>query len=66
PLIKVMNLISLLILPAIVNRYDTDKLLELKQSPDALAIVIAVVAAVVVFGAIAFSKKSGEAQAAVD
>jgi K(+)-stimulated pyrophosphate-energized sodium pump len=64
PLIKVMNLVSLLILPAIIKVYDEDKLLELKQSPDPAAIIIGLVAAVVVIGAIAYSKKSGDKVAA--
>ena len=60
PLIKVMNLVSLLILPAIIKVYDTDKLVLLKQEPEAVAILIAAVAAVVVVGAISFSKKAGD------
>ncbi|MBX3313333.1 MAG: sodium-translocating pyrophosphatase [Actinobacteria bacterium] len=60
PLIKVMNLVSLLILPAIINLYDSDKLLDFKQEPEALAIVVAVAAAVIVVGAIAYSKKVGD------
>ena len=60
PLIKVMNLVSLLILPAIIKMYEKPKLAVLEQSPKAGAILIAVVAAVVVIGAIAYSKKSGE------
>jgi K(+)-stimulated pyrophosphate-energized sodium pump len=60
PLIKVMNLVSLLILPAIIKMYEKPKLAILEQSPKSGAILIAVVAAVVVVGAIAYSKKSGE------
>ncbi|MFN8018195.1 MAG: sodium-translocating pyrophosphatase [Acidimicrobiales bacterium] len=67
PLIKVMNLVSLLILPAIIKLYNNDKLFQLQdriivvnQAPKAAAIVIAIIAAVVVVGAIAYSKKSGE------
>ncbi|MEZ5183462.1 MAG: sodium-translocating pyrophosphatase [Acidimicrobiales bacterium] len=60
PLIKVMNLVSLLILPAIIKLYDEDKLIDLKQAPEALAIVVALVAAVVVVGAIVYSKKAGD------
>ncbi|WCO67481.1 sodium-translocating pyrophosphatase [Iamia majanohamensis] len=56
PLIKVMNLVSLLILPAIIGFYDEDALLEQRQLVDPAGIVIAVVAAVVVIGAIAYSK----------
>jgi K(+)-stimulated pyrophosphate-energized sodium pump len=60
PLIKVMNLVSLLILPAIISFYDETKLLDLKQSPESGAIAIAVVAAIVVVGSIAYSKKAGD------
>ncbi|HMJ76162.1 MAG TPA: sodium-translocating pyrophosphatase [Iamia sp.] len=56
PLIKVMNLVSLLILPAIIGFYDEGALRELKQQGEGLGIAIAVVAALVVVGAIAFSK----------
>jgi K(+)-stimulated pyrophosphate-energized sodium pump len=56
PLIKVMNLVSLLILPAIIGFYDEAGLRALKQQGEGLGILIAVVAAVVVIGAIAFSK----------
>jgi K(+)-stimulated pyrophosphate-energized sodium pump len=64
PLIKVMNLVSLLILPAIIKVYDKDKLGLLKQSPKGAAIVIAVAATAIVIGAIVFSKKSGDKAAA--
>jgi len=60
PLIKVMNLVSLLILPAIIKVYDNDKLLDLKQAPEAAAIIIAVLAALVVVAAITYSKKTGD------
>ncbi len=59
PLIKVMNLVSLLILPAIMRFYDNDKLAVLDQSPDLAAVAIAVVAALVVVAAIVFTKKAG-------
>jgi K(+)-stimulated pyrophosphate-energized sodium pump len=53
PLIKVMNLVSLLMLPAIIARagghFNTD--------PDGSALVIAGVALVILIGAIAFSKR---------
>jgi len=64
PLIKVMNLVSLLILPAIIKLYDTDKLAQLKQAPEVTALLIAVAAAVVVVGAISYSKKAGDKAAA--
>ncbi len=60
PLIKVMNLVSLLILPAIIKLYDNDKLASLKQEPKVAAIVVALAAAVVVVAAINFSKKAGD------
>jgi K(+)-stimulated pyrophosphate-energized sodium pump len=64
PLIKVMNLVSLLILPAIIRFYDNDKLLGLEQSPNAAAILVAVAAALVVVGAIVVTKKAGDKVAA--
>ncbi|NLD77586.1 MAG: sodium-translocating pyrophosphatase, partial [Acidimicrobiales bacterium] len=64
PLIKVMNLVSLLILPAIIKMYDNDKLASFKQEPEAAAILVAVIAAVVVVGSIVYSKKSGDKAAA--
>jgi K(+)-stimulated pyrophosphate-energized sodium pump len=64
PLIKVMNLVSLLILPAIIKMYSEPKLAVLEQGPKAGAIAIAVVAGIVVIGAIAYSKKAGDTAAA--
>ena len=64
PLIKVMNLVSLLILPAIMKVYDKDKLLNLQQAPKPAAIFIAVLAAIVVGAAITYSKRSGDKMAA--
>jgi K(+)-stimulated pyrophosphate-energized sodium pump len=57
PLIKVMNLVSLLILPAIIRLYDEDKLRIWQQDPKPGALVVAGLAAVVVFGALYYSKK---------
>src|SRR5688500_17237490 len=51
PLIKVMNLVSLLILPAVINLQDND----------GARFAIAGLALVVLLGAIAFSKRKGEA-----
>ena len=51
PLIKVMNLISLLILPAVINLQDND----------AARFTIAGVSLLVLIGAIMFSKRKGEA-----
>jgi K(+)-stimulated pyrophosphate-energized sodium pump len=49
PLIKVMNLVSLLVLPAVINLQDND----------AARYGIAVAALIVLLGAILFSKRSG-------
>ncbi|MET1040059.1 MAG: sodium-translocating pyrophosphatase [Acidimicrobiales bacterium] len=49
PLIKVMNLVSLLLLPAIINTQDDD----------AVRFTVAGVSLVVLLGAIAFSKRGG-------
>ncbi len=62
PLIKVMNLVSLLILPAIIKVYDKTKLRNLQQHPKGLALVIAAAALIVVIGAIVYAKK-GDAPA---
>jgi K(+)-stimulated pyrophosphate-energized sodium pump len=59
PLIKVMNLVSLLILPAIINLSNIDSDNILATTPEAGGYVIAAVALVVLLGAIAFSKRSG-------
>jgi K(+)-stimulated pyrophosphate-energized sodium pump len=59
PLIKVMNLVSLLILPAIINLSNIDSDNILSTTPEAGGYVIAAVALAVLLGAIAFSKRSG-------
>jgi K(+)-stimulated pyrophosphate-energized sodium pump len=59
PLIKVMNLVSLLILPAIINLSDVDSDNILATTPEPAAYAIAAVALVVLLGAIAFSKRQG-------
>jgi len=59
PLIKVMNLVSLLILPAIINLSDVNPDNILSTTPEPAAYVIAAVALAVLLGAIAFSKRSG-------
>ncbi|HLT70536.1 MAG TPA: hypothetical protein VKZ72_10245, partial [Acidimicrobiales bacterium] len=57
PLIKVMNLVSLLILPAIISLSDIgDNILDTTPKPAAYAIAAA--ALVVLLAAIAFSKRS--------
>jgi K(+)-stimulated pyrophosphate-energized sodium pump len=60
PLIKVMNLVSLLMLPAIINMSDVDPVTKI-ASPTGGGIAIAGVALVVLIGAIAFSKRKKEA-----
>ena len=58
PLIKVMNLVSLLILPAIIRFYDKGALLGSSSStPRSGGPIIAVIAAIVVIGAIWFTKQ---------
>jgi K(+)-stimulated pyrophosphate-energized sodium pump len=59
PLIKVMNLVSLLILPAIINLSNIDSDNILSTTPEVGGYVIAAVALAVLLGAIAFSKRSG-------
>ena len=57
PLIKVMNLISLLILPAVISLSNIDDDNILATTPEAAGYAIAGVALVVLLGAIAFSKR---------
>jgi K(+)-stimulated pyrophosphate-energized sodium pump len=59
PLIKVMNLVSLLILPAIISLSNVSPDNVLSSTPEAGGYVVAAVALVVLLGAIAFSKRSG-------
>jgi K(+)-stimulated pyrophosphate-energized sodium pump len=59
PLIKVMNLVSLLILPAIISLSDIDPDNPLVSSPEPAGYVIAAAALVVLAGAVMFSKRSG-------
>jgi K(+)-stimulated pyrophosphate-energized sodium pump len=59
PLIKVMNLVSLLLLPAIINLSDIDSDNPLSSTPEPGAYVIAALALVVLLGAIAVSKRQG-------
>ena len=59
PLIKVMNLVSLLILPAIINLSNIDSDNILSTTPKPGGYVVAALALVVLLGAIAFSKRSG-------
>ncbi|MCZ7535373.1 MAG: sodium-translocating pyrophosphatase [Acidimicrobiia bacterium] len=59
PLIKVMNLVSLLTLPAMINMSDIDESNPLISHPKPGAYAIAGVSLVVLIGAVAFSKRSG-------
>jgi K(+)-stimulated pyrophosphate-energized sodium pump len=64
PLIKVMNLVSLLILPAVISQSDfpagADEFLPwLRPSPNGFSLAIAAVALVVVVGAVFYSKRQG-------
>jgi K(+)-stimulated pyrophosphate-energized sodium pump len=59
PLIKVMNLVSLLILPAVINLSNISESNVLSSTPEPAAYAIAAVALVILLGAIAFSKRSG-------
>ena len=64
PLIKVMNLVSLLILPAIISLSDINvdsagSVLSISTTPEPAAYVIAAAALVVLLVSIAFSKRGG-------
>ena len=59
PLIKVMNLVSLLMLPAIINMSDINPVTKI-ATPTGGSIAIAGVALVVLIGAIAYSKRKKE------
>ena len=59
PLIKVMNLVSLLILPAVISLSNIDDDNILSSTPETAGYAIAAVALVVLLGAIAFSKRRG-------
>jgi K(+)-stimulated pyrophosphate-energized sodium pump len=58
PLIKVMNLVSLLILPAIISLSDIDPDNVVVSSPEPAGLVIAGISTVVLIAAIAYSKRS--------
>jgi K(+)-stimulated pyrophosphate-energized sodium pump len=58
PLIKVMNLVSLLILPAIISLSNVDEDNILSSTPKAGGYAVAAVALVVLLAAIAFSKRA--------
>jgi K(+)-stimulated pyrophosphate-energized sodium pump len=59
PLIKVMNLVSLLMLPAIINMSDINPVTKI-ATPNGGSIAVAGVALVILIGAIAFSKRKKE------
>jgi len=59
PLIKVMNLVSLLVLPAIIKLSNVSKTNVLSTTPKPAGYAVAAVCLVVLLGAIAFSKRSG-------
>jgi K(+)-stimulated pyrophosphate-energized sodium pump len=63
PLIKVMNLVSLLVLPAIIGLTDIKEVTpgNFTATPNGTSILIAVAAFVVLVAAIAFSKRKKEA-----
>ena len=61
PLIKVMNLVSLLILPAVIKLSHAEKIAQFQDSMKPLGIVVALIALAVVVGSIIFSKKQGSA-----
>ena len=63
PLIKVMNLVSLLVLPAIISLTDIKEVTpgNFTATPNGTSILIAAVALVILVGAIAFSKRKKEA-----
>jgi K(+)-stimulated pyrophosphate-energized sodium pump len=63
PLIKVMNLVSLLVLPAIIGLTDIKEVTpgNFTATPNGTSVLIAVAAFVVLVGAIAFSKRKKEA-----
>ncbi len=61
PLIKVMNLVALLILPAVIKVSNTDKLAHLQDSMKPAGILIALVALAIVVGFIVYSKRQGSA-----
>jgi K(+)-stimulated pyrophosphate-energized sodium pump len=61
PLIKVMNLVALLILPAVITLSNTDKLARAQSAMEPGGIVIAVIALAVVIGFLVYSKRQGSA-----
>jgi K(+)-stimulated pyrophosphate-energized sodium pump len=62
PLIKVMNLVSLLILPAIIALSNIDEANPIVSSPEPGGYAIAGVSLVVLIGAVMYSKRSTETE----
>ncbi len=61
PIIKVMNLVALLILPAVISFSHSDKLAHMQDSMEPIGIVIAIIAVLIVIGFIVNSKRQGSA-----
>jgi len=63
PLIKVMNLVSLLVLPAIIGLTDIKEVTpgNFTATPNGTSILVAAVALVILVGSIAYSKRKKEA-----
>ena len=61
PLIKVMNLVSLLVLPAVIKLSHYQKIAQFQDSMKPAGIVVAIVALLIVVAAIVYSKMQGSA-----
>jgi K(+)-stimulated pyrophosphate-energized sodium pump len=61
PLIKVMNLVSLLILPAVISLSDVDPDNVVVSSPEPAGLAIAGVATVILVAAVAYAKRGTDA-----
>ena len=61
PLIKVMNLVALLVLPAIISLSHTNKIAQFQDSMKPAGILVAAIALLVVVGSIVYSKRQGSA-----
>ncbi len=61
PLIKVMNLVALLVLPAIISLSNTDRIAEFQDSVKPASLLVAAIALLVVVGSIVYSKRQGSA-----
>ena len=65
PLIKVMNLVSLLVLPAIIAMSDVDEVTRI-STPTGASYIVAGIALVVLIASIAYSKRPSAGIAGVD